>query len=238
MKLITKAIFKSAYIFSLLIVFAGISKVNAQQSMDTVMAKVVALQADFVSKIKAAGYQPRLKPPTIVIDNPPSFGNYDNDKDILHTSDWTTLPQPLKDYFTMLGKSVSSTETGEQFFDVAAHKWIFIHEMGHWWRDCQQQTALPYDEEKAANRLAMAYWRERDPVLFANMLKVFQSVIDNNPSPVPAGMSKEKYLNDNYEKLPGGAAYSWYQSIMIVEASKEMPVLTFKQAVAQAGNAK
>jgi hypothetical protein len=63
------------------------------------------------------------------------------------------------------------------------------------------------------------------------MLSVFQGLIDHRPSPVPAGISKEKYLDDNYQNLPGGDAYSWYQSIMIVEVSKEKPFETFKQAI-------
>ena len=42
-----------------------------------------------------------------------------------------------------------------------------------------------------------------------------------NKSGPPAGQSKEKYLNDNYEKLPGASAYTWYQAIMIVDADKE-----------------
>ena len=57
------------------------------------------------------------------------------------------------------------------------------------------------------------------------------------PSPVPTGISKEKYLNDNYDKLPGGSAYIWYQATMIVDGYNEMPVLSFKQAIANGGEA-
>ncbi len=67
------------------------------------------------------------------------------------------------------------------------------------------------------------------------MLSVFKGVVDNRPSPVPPGQSKEKYLDDNYQNLPGGAAYSWYQSIMIIEVSQETPPATFEQAVRNNG---
>ena len=60
-------------------------------------------------------------------------------------------------------------------------------------------------------------------------------MVDNSPSPVPPGQPKEKYLNDNYQKLPGGQAYSWYQSIMIIEVSHELPPITFEEAVKNSG---
>ncbi len=68
-------------------------------------------------------------------------------------------------------------------------------------------------------------------------LKGFQHIVSTFPNPVPAGQSKEKYLDENYEKLPGASAYTWYQAIMIVEASNEKPIVTFKQAIARSGKA-
>ena len=124
--------------------------------------------------------------------------------------------------------------TGEKFFQMAVYQWIFVHELGHWWRACQHETAEPYESEKGANRLATAYWRDRDPAFYTFMLSVFQGVLDHQPSPVPPGRQKEQYLNENYNSLPGGAAYSWYQSVMIVEVSKETP-LSFAQAAKRNG---
>ena len=211
------------------------SAVRAQQSKDSVMARLTALTGDFTGKIKAMGYTPRLKIPEIVLDNPRSFGNYDDEKNILHTCYWPTLPSEGRAVFENFAKNMGNGMTGEKFFRLSVYQWIFIHELSHWWQSCQHQTADPYENEKGANRIASAYWNDKDPAFYKFMLSVFQGVVDHMPSPVPAGQPKEKYLDDNYQKLPGGAAYTWYQSIMIVEVSKENPFETFKQAVERAG---
>jgi hypothetical protein len=205
--------------------------VHAQLSKDSAMARQIALQSDFVNKIKAMGFTPSLPAPRIILDNPRSWGNYDDSANTLETCDWTTLPAEQQAVFENFASHSGGAMTGEQFFQKAVYQWIFIHEMGHWWRACQHLTADPYENEKAANRIAYAYWHDRDPAFDQFMLGVFQAVVTNRPSPVPAGISKEQYLKDNYNNLPGGDAYSWYQSIMIVEVSKEKPVLTFQQAV-------
>jgi hypothetical protein len=211
------------------------STVNAQTQEDSIMRKLNALRDDYIGKIKAIGYKPSLNAPVIVLDNPRSYGNYDDKNNVLHMGDWKTLPAAARVPFIGFAKMIGNGMTAEKFFNLAVHKWIFIHELGHWWRACRKQTALPYDEEKDANRITSSYWKERDPAFYKLMLVVFNGVVAHSPNPVPAGLNKEKYLNDNYQKLPGGAAYSWYQSIMIVEVSKEKPFETFRQAVKHAG---
>jgi hypothetical protein len=221
----------SASIFLIVINF----KVTAQTHQDSVMARQVALTADFVNKIKAAGLTPSLSVPKIILDNPRSFGNYDDSLNVLHTCDWATLPPSGRAVFEGFAAHMGNGMTAEKFFNVAVYQWIFIHELGHWWRACQHVIAEPYENEKAANRIASSYWNDKDPAFYKFMLSVFQGVVDHSPSPVPAGQEKAKYLDDNYQKLPGGSAYTWYQAIMIVEVGKEKPFETFKQAVVLAG---
>ena len=218
------------------IIFIGLININTAQAQDSVMIRQVALQNNFVNKIKAAGYMPSLPAPQIVLDNPLSFGNYNDKKNILETCDWKTMPEDTKGLFVQAAKSFNNGITAEQLFERGTQKWVFIHEMGHWWRKCQKQKALPYDEEVGANRLAIAYWREQDPAFFNFMLNWFQGMADHMPNPVPAGEDKRKYLNDNYNNMAGNPSYTWFQATMIIDASKEMPVLTFAQAVAKAGN--
>jgi hypothetical protein len=209
--------------------------VSAQMSNDSIMKMQTALRDDYIDKVKAMGFTPSLNPPPIVLDNPRSWGNYDDSANIIHTCDWKTLSPEQKAVFAAFANKAGNGMTAERFFQLAVYRWIFVHEISHWWRACQHQTAEPYENEKAANRLASAYWRGRDPSFYSFMLSVFKSVVENSPSPVPPGEPKEKYLNDNYQKLPGGQAYSWYQSIMIIEVSEELPPATFEQAVQNSG---
>ncbi|MGN6181402.1 MAG: hypothetical protein ACTHNW_19620 [Mucilaginibacter sp.] len=165
------------------------------------------------------GFTPSLDAPKIVLDNPRSFGNYEKESNVLHTCDWNTLPPPARDLFNNAAKRAGNGMTGQAYFESSVYKWIFVHELGHWWRACQHQTADPYENEKAANRIATAYWREVDPAFYAFKLNTFQQVVNTVPNPVPAGQDKEAYLNNNYDKLPGASAYTWYQATMIVEVS-------------------
>jgi hypothetical protein len=211
-----------------------INTVSAQQN-DTLLKKLSTLRDSYINEIKSFSFKPSLAPPVLVLDNPRSFGNYDDEKNVLHTCDWNTLPPGARQVFEELAKNLNSRITAEQFFEISVHKWIFIHELGHWWRACQHVTADPYENEKAANRIDAAYWNEHDPQFYQLMLSVFNGIVNHSPSPVPTGLDKARYLNDNYQKLPGGAAYTWYQSIMIVEVSKEQPFETFSQAIQNAG---
>lgn len=210
------------------------SAIRAQTSKDSIVRRQKALRDDYINKIKATGFTPSLNPPKIILDNPRSWGNFDDSANAIETCDWNTLPPEQRAVFANFASREGNGMTGETFFQLAVYKWIFVHELGHWWRACQHQTAEPYEEEKAANRLASAYWRQRDPSFYRFMLGVFKEVVQNSPSPVPSGQSKEKYLDDNYQKLPGGQAYSWYQSIMIVEVSQEITV-SFEEAVKNSG---
>jgi hypothetical protein len=222
---------------AVLLLAAGlITAAFGQTPADTTLPKLEAFRDARVGRIKAMGYTPSLPAPPIVMDNPRSFGNYDDSNNVLHTCDWATLPQEAKAIFEGFAQRAGHGMTGRAFFNVVVYHWIFVHELGHWWRKCQHQEAQPYTEEKAANRIAAAYWHEVDPAFYTWQVRVFQGVVDHRPSPVPAGISKEQYLNDNYQKLPGGQDYSWYQSIMNVEVSHEQPFETFQQAIQNAGN--
>jgi hypothetical protein len=225
---------KFIWIVWLSLLFAG--ALHAQ-TKDSVTMKANVLRDEFVNKIKAAGFTPSLPPPMIVFDNPRSYGNYSADSNILHTSDWKTLDTESKGRFEASAASGGNGMTGERYFELTAHQWILIHELGHWWRACQHQTAKPYENEMAANRIAIAFWREKDPAFMEFKRAGYQRMITVMRSPVPEGQAKSDYLNTNYDKLPGGQAYTWYQATMIVDGCAEMPVATFKEMIGRAGNA-
>lgn len=206
------------------------------QPMDSVAAKATALRDEFVAKIRGMGFSVSLPAPKIVFDNPRSYGNYSADSNVLHIADWNTLDAESKGRFNAAAGSQGSGMTGEQYFELSVHQWIFIHELGHWWRACQHQTAKPYENEMAANRIAIAFWREKDPAFMAFKLAGYQRTLKMFPNPVPSGVSKVDYLNNNYDKLPGGQAYIWYQASMIVDGCAESPTRSFRQAVESSGS--
>jgi hypothetical protein len=199
---------------------------------EAAMARLVALRDSFISQIKAEGFQPSLAPPKIVLDNPPSFGRYEDDKNLLHIAAWSALSPEDQARFTRIAGIMTPGKTGEQEFEDGVHHWVFVHELGHWWQACQQKAnANHYSVEYGANRIAAAYWRLKDPALMENTAKRMATISSILTDPVPAGQTKEKFFNENYEQLAPTPAYRWFQYSMVLGAQAEKPLPSFKQTL-------
>jgi hypothetical protein len=202
----------------------------AFSSNEAVMAQLVALQSDFIATIKADGFQPSLPVPRIVLDNPPSYGNYEDDKNLLHISVWSALSPEQQARFSRLASLLGEGKTGEQAFEDGVHHWVFVHELSHWWQACQHKTGENhYSVEYGANRIAAAYWRLKDPAFMERTEKKMTTVTATMPNPVPPDQPAERYFNDNYEKLGPTPAYIWFQYSMVLKVQREKPLPTLSQ---------
>jgi hypothetical protein len=196
------------------------------------MARLVTLRDSFVSQIKAEGFKPTLPAPEIVIDNPPSYGRYENDRNLLHISAWYNLQPDQEARFVRLADMLHNGESAQQLFEEGVHQWVFVHELSHWWQACQHKiTDDHYAVEFGANRIAAAYWRAKDAAYMTRRTEHFTALVALFPNPVPADQPKEKFFNDNYAKLAGTPVYTWYQASMVVDVSSERPVPSFKQTL-------
>lgn len=99
-------------------------------SNEAEMAKLVALQNDFIETFKADGFQPSLASPTIVLDNPPSYGNYEDEKNVLHIAVWSALSPEQQARFTRLAGLLGGGKTGEGAFDNGVHHWETTNSVG------------------------------------------------------------------------------------------------------------
>lgn len=99
-------ILRSVKIRVLILLVLIINTASAQQN-DTLIKKLTVLRDSYISEIKSFGFNPSLAPPVIVLDNPRSFGNYDDEKNILHTCDWNTLPVQMHQLFDAFGKNLA-----------------------------------------------------------------------------------------------------------------------------------
>jgi hypothetical protein len=197
------------------------------------LAKATAVRDAFVARIHANGFSCPIPAPTILVEDVPSFGQYDDKTNVIRTSDWTLLnPQERAFFFQLAGPGAKETDV-RTTFDKAAHGWIFIHELGHWWQACRNANSNsgPYQVEYGADRISLAYWREVDPSVVDAMMPIFRSVFDHSPNPVPAGEDVEAYFNKHYQELGPSPAYPWFQSRMNVAAYEEKPAPTFAQSL-------
>ena len=197
------------------------------------LAKATAVRDAFVARIHANGFSCPIPVPTILVEDVPSFGQYDNKTNIIRTSDWTLLNLQERAFFFQLAGPGAKEADVRTTFDKATHSWIFIHELGHWWQACRNinSNSGPYQVEFGADRISLAYWREVDPSVVDTMMPLFRSVLDHPPNPVPAGEDVEAYFNKHYQELGPSPAYPWFQSRMNVAAYEEKPAPTFAQAL-------
>ena len=196
------------------------------------LAEAQTTLAAFLQRLHAAGFTCPNPAPKILVEDVPSFGQYDDETNTLRISDWSLLqPEERSGFFLLAGGPDAKEADARALFDLAAHRWIFIHELGHWWQNCNKaiNQKNPWKMEFDADRVSLAYWREADPTVVSRMVPIFQRVVSTYHNPTPAGQDTTAYFNAHYQELGPTPAYRWYQSQMNVVAEQERPILTFAQ---------
>ena len=212
------------------------TKAHAATALDesdrAVMERLTTLRDSFVNQIKAEGFQPSRPAPTIVLDNPPSFGNYEDSKNLLHIAAWSALTPEEQARFSRVAVMLGEGQSGEALFEDGVHHWVFVHELGHWWQACQGKlVGNHHSVEYGANRVAAAYWRLKNPELMKRTAKRMSTLMDAAPNPVPEGQNEQSFFNENYEKLGPTPAYRWFQEEMVLAVQAEKPLPSFLQAL-------
>lgn len=203
-----------------------------------ILARLTTLRDAFVKQTVTEGFDCAIKPPVIVLKPVPSFGNYDDDDNTLTTPAWHQLSPEEKALFHRLAGPNADDDAARATFESGTYRWVFIHEMGHWWQACKHANVdrQHYQQEYEANRIAAAYWRQTDPAFLAQMNHRFEGLLKNFPNPLPAGADPERFFNDNYgEPLARTNAYPWFQAQMIGKVDAERPAATFAQALRETG---
>jgi hypothetical protein len=206
------------------------------------MAQMLSLRDAFVKAAAGSGMACPIPPPAITLTDIPSYGNYDPDTNSLQTPIWELLKPEERALFYRLARQPSGGDPDESAarreFEIGARRWVFIHEMGHWWQACRKVNdgRKPYAFEYEADRIAAAYWRETDPEVARHMQPIFHGLMEHAPNPVPSGKDTAAYFNDNYEKLGPTPAYIWFQSQMCDRAFAEKPPPSFLQTLRETGH--
>jgi hypothetical protein len=86
-----------------------------------VMAQLSTMRDNFISTIKSSGFQPSVPPPTILLDNPPSYGDFEEDTNELHISVWSALTKEQQGRFERLSELLNNGKSAEQTFDESVH---------------------------------------------------------------------------------------------------------------------
>ena len=211
------------------------AKADTAAAVEANRAGMTAVRDAFVKATVDAGFTCSIAPPTVVVMDVPSYGNYDVEKNVVETPAWELMSERSKGLIYQLAGPGATEEAARAEFEMDSYHWVFVHELGHWFQACR---GLPHDgrhweKESGANRIAAAYWRERDAAVVPHMRAAFEQVMSHAPNPVPAGQDVETYFNANYEALGPTPAYIWFASKMSLIMLDEQPAPTFKQVLAQ-----
>ena len=178
----------------------------------------------FIDRIGEDGFYCRLPAPAVVVADTPLFGEYEKNTDNLVTPDWKQLKPDETAIFTQLAGPGGTDDQARALFDVEAHHWILIVETVRWWEACKELTLklTPYQAELQAARVALAYWREKDPDV-VTQLDSIRETLDKGPSPVPEGQDFPTYFNQHYQRNATGRDYLWMQAQVVGTVMAEKP---------------
>ena len=119
----------------LIVLVAGVQGAAPAQEVhaatDATLVEMTALRDSFVKRVQAAGFTCPIAVPRIVVEDVPSFGQYNAETNTLRTSDWTVLSPQEHGLFVQLAGPGADEAKVRGLFEVAAHRWIVIHELGH-----------------------------------------------------------------------------------------------------------
>ena len=146
---------------------AQASPVVDAKALRPTMERLTTLRDAFVQKTVAAGFHCPIAPPVIVLTDVASFGNYDPSNNTLQTPAWEQLSSDEREFFFHLAGPNSDEAAARESFETGTHRWVFVHELGHWWQTCigSNEGRTHYQVEYDANRIAAADWREVDSSL-------------------------------------------------------------------------
>ena len=186
----------------------------------------------FIDRIGEDGFYCRLPAPAIVIADTPLFGEYEKNTDNLVTPDWMQLKPEEKAIFGQLAGQGGTDAQAKEAFEMEAHHWILIVETVRWWEACKQLTLklTPYQAEVQAVRVALAYWRERDPDVVQKLTAIVDT-LDKEPSLVPPGQDFPTYFNQHYQKNASGKDYLWMQAQVLKVVMAETPEPTVVESL-------
>lgn len=181
----------------------------------TIVAQLSTLRAAFMRRIDEEGYR-LCAAPRLERDDAPGLTRYLPERDAIVIGAGVAAPQaaPLPEY--------------------GDYAWSFVHELSHWWQDCRRQARpRAYGAEAGANRIALAFWRERRPRFAQAVVQRSQDVLQAIGDPLPAGESAQAYLAAHAEAPVDDGTARWLQAQMIATLAREQPAPSFHKALSQ-----
>jgi hypothetical protein len=198
-----------------------------------VRQQLTRLRNLFAREAFAEGYH-ECPLPAITLRDTPSFGNYIREKNQIVVASWASLSHKEREDSAQMAAQVGGPATAVSVFEGRTYRWVFVHELGHWWQSCRNQVRPDsFEEENGANRIALAFWRRQDPRFAEGIVQRFEALAHDFPTPIPQGQTLQEYVNANFESISHGDTYTWFQASSIARLAAEDPRPSFHKALSQ-----
>lgn len=158
-----------------------------------------ALTERFIADVRAAAPDVRLHP-RVIERTTPYLIFYSEADTTVNLPLWDKVPSPLKEFLTRVG---GDEATGRALFAHYFNGFYLPHELGHALIDALglAPASGSYAEEKKANALAMAWWREQGRTReLAACLELARTALAHTPVPDTEGLGTEAFLTRYYER--------------------------------------
>ena len=190
------------------------------------------LRDAFVKRIDEEGY--RLCPrPRIELGAVPAGGRYQPQRNLIIITPWSQLSAAQQQGLAGVIPG-AGPEAARAVYESGTYRWVLLQELGHWWQDCRQMARpQSYAAESGANRMALAFWRERDPRFAAGIVQGAVELLNAVADPLPAGEGAQEWLDAHFSEALPSSTYAWLQAQMIATLSQESPRPSFHKSLSQ-----
>lgn len=200
-------------------------------------ADAQAVVRAFAAEVARARGGPLADAPTIRIRNAPQLIFFAGDANEIVVPWWDTTPPGMRAAFRSF--AVGGDAEAEHLFRAFFNRFLIAHEAGHWFQArANRRERTLYQNENAANRLAVAFWRTQPDgeAFLAELERLAARAAANLADPTPAGEDPVAYFGANYQALGSDPLkYGYYQFRFMRDALRDRAGLDFPRMVAGEG---
>ena len=168
--------------------------------------------------------------PVVDVRNTPQLIFFSRSSNQIVVPLWETVAAEMKSVFRTF--AAGGDAEAEQFFRAFFNRFLVAHEAGHWFQDhANRRRPTLYENEDAANRLAVAFWRTQPggERLLSELETLASRAAANLPDPTPPGADAVAYFGANYQALGREPLkYGYYQFRFMRDAIRERAQLDFR----------
>ena len=172
--------------------------------------------------------------PVVEVRNTPQLILFSNSSNQIIVPWWETQPAEMRAVFRTF--AAGDDAAAEHLFRAFFNRFLIAHEAAHWYQArANRREPTLYQNENAANRLAVAFWRTQPggERFLAELERLALRAASSLPDPTPAGEDPVAYFGANYQTLGRNPLqYGYYQFRFMADALRDRSQLDFAQMTA------